>query len=51
MDKMNMQEEIGDNVYETHSLTNSGPGQVYLLLKIHNYRMPGRPIVSVIGYL
>eukprot|EP00105_Crassostrea_gigas_P004177 XP_011417314.1 PREDICTED: uncharacterized protein LOC105320883 [Crassostrea gigas] len=43
-------DEIGVNVYETLRPTNCGPGQFYLLPKIHKEGMPGRPIVSAIGH-
>ena len=50
LDKMYENDEIGVNVYETLRPTNCGPGQFYLLPKIHKEGMPGRPIVSAIGH-
>eukprot|EP00105_Crassostrea_gigas_P005310 XP_011418863.1 PREDICTED: uncharacterized protein LOC105322042 [Crassostrea gigas] len=50
LDKMYENAEIGVNVYETLRQTNCRPGQFYLLQKIHNEGMPGRPIISAIGH-
>ncbi|KAK3090867.1 hypothetical protein FSP39_015326 [Pinctada imbricata] len=42
--------EIDEDVFEYLCPENPGPGQFYLLPKIHKEGIPGRPIVSAIGH-